>query len=217
MFDCYMRGVFISFEGGEGVGKTSQIQLLEQRLRRLGYDVCVFREPGGTQLGDHVRAWVQSCDECLAHKAELFLFLAARAQLTQMHIIPSLNEGKIVLCDRFIDSSVVYQGIGRSLGADWIEQLNHFATSHTLPDTTIWLDLPAADSLKRVNMRGGHQDRLEQEPLSFHEAIREGFQLLCQQNPQRFVRFDATQSLSHIEAAIWDYLKSKYWDHHHPN
>jgi len=134
-----------------------------------------------------------------------------------MHIIPSLNEGKIVLCDRFIDSSVVYQGIGRSLGADWIEQLNHFATSHTLPDTTIWLDLPAADSLKRVNMRGGHQDRLEQEPLSFHEAIREGFQLLCQQNPQRFVRFDATQSLSHIEAAIWDYLKSKYWDHHHPN
>ncbi|MCS6775112.1 MAG: dTMP kinase [Chloroherpetonaceae bacterium] len=182
-----MTGLFVTFEGVEGAGKTTQVARLRDALERDGYCVTVTREPGGDTLAEGVRALLLCGD--VTPRAELLLFLAARAQNTERIIRPCLAQGHIVLCDRFIDSSVAYQGVARGLGRDVVARLNAFATAHLTPDITFLLDLPPEQGLLRI--RQEQHDRIEAEGLDFHIRVREGFLAEAQKNSHRFRILDA--------------------------
>ncbi len=189
-------GLFITFEGVEGAGKTTQIALLRDYLRQAGHDVCVTREPGGDAVAETVRRLL--LEKEMAPRAELLLFLAARAQNVDRVIRPHLYDGGTVLCDRFIDSSIAYQGYARGLGRDTVFHLNAFAIDGLLPDLTILLDLPPEIGLARQSDR----NRMEAEALEFHERVRKGFLLEAENNPARFCVLDATQDVAALQAAI---------------
>ncbi|MCH7554362.1 MAG: dTMP kinase, partial [Chloroflexi bacterium] len=161
-------GLFITFEGGEGTGKTTQVALLTQRLREQGLNVVAIREPGGTPVGEEVRRWVKS--ETLSPETELLLFAAARAELVAQVIRPSLAAGKIVIADRYADSTMAYQGYGRGLSLDMVQSVNHAATGGLMPDVTFLLDLPVEKGLQRAEGRrdGTHETKFEQEAIAFH-------------------------------------------------
>lgn len=182
-----MTGLFVTFEGVEGAGKTTQTTLLRDALERDGYCVTVTREPGGDALAEGVRTLLLTGD--VTPRAELLLFLAARAQNTERIIRPCLAKGHIVLCDRFIDSSVAYQGVARGLGRDTVAELNAFATAHLTPDITFLLDLPPEEGLARQK----NHNRIEAEGLRFHNRVREGFLAEAQKHSQRFCVLDATR------------------------
>lgn len=194
--------MFITFEGGEGAGKSTQMELIAEELLRRGKSVLKTREPGGTHLGNVVRGWVlnHAEKEKLVDKAELFLFLAARSQHVEQVIKPALAAGHIVLCDRFNDSTVVYQGVARGLGIEQVQALCLFACSSILPKVTLLLDLDPAIGLLRSqkahkeNAEVGKLDRIESETLSFHRKVREGFHQLWKENPGRIKKIDATKS-----------------------
>ena len=205
------RGFLISFEGSEGSGKTTQIELLVPRLQKLGREVVVTREPGGTDIGEDIRHLLIRANgsEEMCPEAELLLFAASRAQLVREVVVPALQEGKIVLCDRFLDSTTVYQGAGRSLSPDPVNQINQFAVGNVLPNLTIVLDVPAEVSLQRVKHRATDlPDRIEQENIDFYRIVREGYLLLAKSMPGRFHVVDGTKSASIIEKQVWKSVKA---------
>jgi dTMP kinase len=200
------RGVFLTFEGGEGTGKTTQIALLAKAFEAKGRQVLVTREPGGSTIANRIRSLLlDNKMQGLVSLAELFLYEASRAQHVQEIIEPALREGKVVICDRFADSSIVYQGAARGLEAKLVKQLNAIATGGLEPDFTFLLDLDPRIGLARVGARGV-LDRMEKEALTFHKAVRAGYLRLAKANKKRFRVISATRSRDQIHADIVDYL-----------
>jgi dTMP kinase len=201
-----LRGHFITLEGGEGSGKTTLLNQLAAFLRQQGYEVVTTREPGGTRLGETIRDWVLHHDTQLrmGNVSELLLFLAARAQHIEELIVPALEANKIVLCDRFNDSTIAYQGIARGLGLDYVKQLCHLVCGKVMPQLTLFLNVPPKEGLTRsrlVNKEhalSGELDRIESEHLAFHLKIQEAFELLAQQEPQRIRVIDASQPQAEV-------------------
>jgi dTMP kinase len=204
--------VFITLEGGEGVGKTTQQALLALQLRQAGYPCLCTREPGGTALGRALREILLHGDP-LTPLAELFLYAADRAEHVQKCILPALAAGQVVVCDRFTDSTLAYQGYGRGLDLQQVRQLNHLATGGLQPHLTLWLDLPPEVGLARKASgplaRTGLADRLEQERLEFHRRVYQGFQALAAAEPQRIVRIDAGGSPLEVAARIWSVVQPR--------
>lgn len=193
-------GLFVTFEGGDGAGKTTQITRLHAALEHDGLSVTVTREPGGDAFAEGIRSLLLHNE--MTPRAELLLFLAARAQNVESVIRPHLAEGQIVICDRYIDSSIAYQGFARGLGHDMVDRLNGFATNGLRPDVTILLDLPPEEGL----LRQTDQNRMEAESLAFHNRVREGFLAEAQKDPARFVVFDALQSVEQLHAKIYTHI-----------
>ena len=184
---------FITFEGGEGAGKTTLIDSMEKALVKQGFQVLKVREPGGTKLGEAARNLLLHVEGFVSPYAELCLFLASRAQHLAEVIEPALKAGKIVLCDRFNDSSVAYQGLGRGLGMDKVQQMCDLVCHGLVPEMTFYLDIDPAVGLARAQKARGSKDRIESETLSFHQKIREAYHQLHKKHPKRLHLLDASQ------------------------
>ena len=203
-----MPGLFVSFEGGEACGKSTQVARLIRKLESLGHQVLSIREPGSTQAGETIRNLLLHSDQgiSLTPTAELLLFGASRAQLVEELIRPGLNAGKIVVADRFTDSTTVYQGIARGLDLKFIRELEEFVCAGLRPTITFLLDLDLETirnrRLRRVRPVNG-PDRIEELPLEFHRKVREGYLQLAREFPERIKVIDAARSLDEVEAAIW--------------
>ncbi|MFZ3207884.1 MAG: dTMP kinase [Geobacteraceae bacterium] len=203
---------FITFEGIEGCGKSTQLQMLAQLLTDQGQSVTVTREPGGCPIADQVRRILLDADNhAITPLAELLLYAAARAQHMAEVVMPALRAGRIVLCDRFTDATAAYQGYGRQLDMTVIRQLNQLATTGVAPELTILLDCPVEIGLERAMARinnscGAREERFELEALSFHRRVRDGYLTLAAREPERFVIIDSTtsvrQSAADIAAAV---------------
>lgn len=200
------RGILITFEGCDGGGKTTQLQLLAERLKQTKQAFLALREPGGTDVGEVMRSiLLQKKHASLCSEAELLLFEAARAQLVHEVIRPALDEGKIVLCDRFMDSTTAYQGAGRHLSLEAIDVMNAFATGDVCPNMTFLLDVPPKVSRQRVLQRTfSYLDRIEGEELNFYERVREGYLRLAETYPDRIVVVDACRDKEVIADFIWE-------------
>ena len=197
------RGLFITFEGTDGAGKTTQIQRLTADLRQTGYDVCLTREPGGTPISEQIRDMLLNPDHSeMAATTELLLYAASRAQHVSEVIKPALEAGKVVISSRFADAMVVYQGYGRGLDLERINHLNRIATDGVTPDVTFVLDLPVEIGLQRVQNSRGGLDRLEREKIEFHQRLREGYQILAKQEPQRLKIIDSQVNSEQVYARI---------------
>jgi len=203
------KGILISFEGGEGSGKSEQIKRLVKHFQRLGKKFIVTREPGGTKISEQIRKIILDKKNVkMAYETETLLFQAARAQVCEEIILPSLKKGKFVLADRFRDSSVVYQGIVRGLGVKYVELLNDISTKKTLPKITFLLDVPAEVGLKRRNSTDKN-DRLDGENLAFHRKIRIAYLNWAEKNKKRFVIIDGTKTPREIHQEILGVLKER--------
>lgn len=204
-------GKLISFEGSEGSGKSTQITRLAEHLSGLGREVVTVREPGGTEIGEQIRNIIvhNSKGDEMCAETELLLFTAARAQLVREVIAPALLKGAWVLSDRFVDSSTVYQGIGRNLALDPVNQINRFAVGNVMPDLTIVLDVPTKVSLQRIRQRATDlPDRMERENIDFYEKIRAGYLVLAKGMPNRFVVIDGTLKPDQIARKVRAAVKS---------
>ncbi|MBO6152645.1 MAG: dTMP kinase [Acinetobacter sp.] len=199
--------MFISFEGTEGVGKTTLIRKIYEYLVQQGQEVVLTREPGGTPMAEQIRSLLLSVnhDENMSNDTELLLMYAARAQHLQQVIVPALLAGKTVLCDRFTDASFAYQCAGRGLSREKLNLLNRNFVSH-MPNVTFWLDAPIELGMSRARERGA-LDRFEQEKVAFFEKVRAGYQELFEQSPERMKRLDATQSPEQVFEQAVAYLK----------
>ncbi len=198
-------GRLVSFEGSEGAGKSTQIARLAAQFQQAGREVVTTREPGGTEIGEQIRNLLvhNSKGDEMCAETELLLFAAARAQLVREVIAPALLRGAIVLSDRFLDSSTVYQGIGRNLAADPVSQINRFAVGNVMPDLTVVLDVPEEVSLARLKRRAsGLPDRMERQNVEFYRKVREGYLVLARGLPERFVLLVGTQPEDVIERRI---------------
>ena len=209
-----MNGLFITFEGLDKAGKTTQIARLAQRLERLGYTVTATREPGGTTLCEEIRQLLmKKQSERLVDEAELLLFSASRAQLLRERLWPELDAGHIVLCDRFADSTTAYQGYARGMDLEFIRQLNAYAVGNRWPDLTIFLDLTVEESFKRLgkvlDTTQGEVDRFEIESRNFYEKVRKGFLELAAGHPERIVTLDATHSVEELDEQIWKIVQKR--------
>ena len=206
-----MTGLLITFEGGEGCGKSTQIAALKARLEAMGKTVVQTREPGGTALGESVRNLLQYDDagQGMSPEAELLLFAASRAQHVRELIAPAIAEGQIVLCDRFLDSTTVYQGVARAIDSKKVDTINQFAIGDTNPDLTILIDLPPEIGLARVHARSdGQLDRMEKEAIGFFQAVRQGYLDLAKSEPKRFLVLDGSQSVEELETQIWQKVEA---------
>lgn len=200
------RGLLITFEGPEGSGKTTLIEGLEAELADHGCEAVVLREPGGTNIGERIRSvLLDLSSRGMCAEAELLLMEASRAQLVREKILPALEAGLIVLCDRFADASVAYQGFGRGLGAPVVNQFNEFATGGLEPDLTFFCLLPPEEG--RARLEGRQTDRLDRESLEFHERVYEGYQALAASGPSRIMVLDATRSPAEIRAEAMTHLR----------
>lgn len=204
-----MGGTFIAFEGGEGAGKSTQEAMLAQWLTDRGHDVVRTREPGGTPAGEVIRTVLLGNEyEGLDERAEALLFAAARGEHVARVIRPALEAGNVVVCDRFIDSSIAYQGVGRSLGIDVVRELNTWATHGLLPDLTVVLDVDPVIGLSRV----GSPDRLESEPIEYHQAVRQAFLEIANVEPDRYLVVDSAQEPEAISALIREQVTARLAD-----
>ena len=194
-------GVFVTLEGGEGSGKSTVLAALSERLAERGIAYVGTREPGGTPLGERVRAIVLDLRADIEPLTEALLFIAARAELVSSLIEPSLARGDVVICDRFADSTVAYQGYGRGVDRDVLAQLNAVATRGLVPDLTVLFDLPAADGLARSRGQG-EADRFEREDLAFHERVHAGYLELAKREPERWLVVDATRSVDEVTQTV---------------
>ena len=202
---------FITFEGSEGCGKTTQAQKLAERLAGSGVTHLVTREPGGTPIGETIRELLQFAphNSRMTPETELFLFEASRSQLVREIINPALERGICVIADRFFDSTTVYQGAARTLDRELIERLNTFAVGDCIPDVTFVLDVDAATAKSR--MQGPRKtDRMEQQPADFYERVREGYRALAKREPSRVVLIDGSRTADEIENEIWKILASRF-------
>ena len=205
-------GKLISFEGSEGSGKSTQIARLAAHFQKTQREVLTTREPGGTEIGEQIRNIIvhNSKGDEMCAETELLLFTAARAQLVREVIAPAIMRGAIVLSDRFLDSSTVYQGIGRNLAADPVARINRFAVGNVMPDLTVVIDVPTEVSLARLKQRASDlPDRMERENLDFYTKVREGYLVLAQGMPERFLVIDGTKSAESIEKKIWTEVQSR--------
>ncbi|MFL6538189.1 MAG: dTMP kinase [Chthoniobacterales bacterium] len=208
------RGVFITFEGTEGCGKSTQVERLAARLKNLGRTVVVTREPGGTPIGEQIRHLLKFAPEgdAMTAETELLLFEASRAQLVREVIQPQLAAGAIVISDRFFDSTTAYQGAARKLPADVVEQVNRFAVGDAMPDITFVIDVDVTTARNRLLRRVrpvNAPDRMEAEPTDFYERVAETYRDLAKREPQRVMLIDGSQSVEDVEAEIWSAVQSK--------
>jgi dTMP kinase len=194
--------LFITFEGGEGCGKSTQSRLLSEKLHQQNIPVVLTHEPGGTALGNEIRRVLKREQGIpISSQAELFLFVASRAQLVTELIRPALREGKVVICDRFAHSTLVYQGYGRGLDLPTLEMINNMATENLKPDLAILLNISPEQGLKR---KGSLRDRFELEDLSFHRRVSEGYVRMAAAEPDRWLVIDASLPRGEIAEIIWD-------------
>lgn len=204
------NGYLISFEGGEGGGKSTQIVRLHEKFLTAGKDVVILREPGGTVISEQIREVVLSAKNAgIAYTTEVLLFQAARAQIYEELVLPSLQTGKIVLMDRSRDSSVVYQGMVRGFGVELIEQLNNISTKETYPDLTLLLDVDVKKGLERRE-DSGKSDRLDMEDTTFHDQVREAYLTVAKENSDnRWVIIDANKDVDSVAEEIWKTVSAK--------
>lgn len=204
-----MKGKFITFEGCDGCGKSTQLKMLSAYLTEKGIAHVFTREPGGGKISEAIREILLSgknmemTDEC-----EALLYAAARVQHLHDRVQPALAEGKLVICDRYVDSSLAYQAYARNLGEEFVRQINAYALEHYLPDATVFIDLTPEDAFKRKH-GADENDRLEQAGMAFHRRVYEGFDTLAKQNPERFIRIDGKQSPQNIFDAVVKALQGK--------
>ena len=208
--------MFITFEGPEGGGKTTQIQLLYQTLCEHGYPALMTREPGGTAIGNAIRSvLLDAANTAMSERTEALLFNAARAQLIDEIVRPALTDGQIVLCDRYADSTLAYQGYGRGLDICGLRQLITFATSGLQPDLTVYLQVdPAAGIERKRQLAGAEWNRLDEEALAFHQSVEEGFRRLIAVEPARWVTIDAMQPIDAVQQKIWCAVEKRLSSHH---
>ncbi len=201
------KGTFITFEGGEGCGKSTHIDRLVAHLRQDGYQVLVAREPGGTNVGEQIRHILQYSKQSVAMvpEAELLLFCASRAQLVREVIEPALNDGQVVICDRFFDSTTVYQGVGRKIAPSAVAAINNFAVGTNVPELTLVIDLDPRIGLERARGRELF-DRMENQSLEFYDRVRQGYLDLAKREAHRVKVIDGSRSLEAIEKQIWDFV-----------
>lgn len=209
-----MQGKFITLEGPEGSGKSTQAKMLIRRLNEMGIEAMYTREPGGTALGETIRNILQhdAAGEAPCERAELLLFEASRNQLVEKVIRPALDKGTWVICDRFIDSTTAYQGYGRGLPVDEVQAINSFTIHWTAPDLTLLLDLDIDTGFDRISQRflelGESADRFEQEERSFHERVRQGYLSQAETEPERFRVVDASQDPETVSEEIWNIISA---------
>ncbi len=204
-----MKGKFITFEGCEGVGKSRQVKMLEEYLQKNGIEYYLTREPGGTKISEQIRKVILDKDNKeMTDECEVLLYAASRAQLVGEELLPRINRGELVICDRYLDSSLAYQGKARGLGYPFVEKFNAYAIENLMPDCTLFLRLPPIEAFKR---KGGVDatDRLELSGLEFHEKVFEGYNELAKKYPERFAVIDASGTKEQTHAKIIDALKSK--------
>lgn len=195
--------MFITLEGPDGSGKTTQIRLLHEALVAAGYDVLLTREPGGTVIGDQVRAVLHDVANVeLVPTAEILLYSASRAQLVAQVIRPALAAGRIVLCDRYADSTMAYQGYGRGLDLDALRAITRFATGDLRPDLTVLLDLEPQVGLSRRQVGGGELNRMDQQGADFYQRTRQGYMALAAEEPERWMRVDASGPVEEVAQAV---------------
>lgn len=206
------RGLLISFEGSEGSGKSTQAARIAQRFERAGYEVIITREPGGTEIGEELRHLLKhdSRGDRMFPETELLLFAACRAQLTREVIIPGLEQGKVIICDRFLDSTTVYQGVGRNISLEPVHIINQFAVGNIKPDVTVVIDVPVEVGLERIRDRVNElPDRLEQENVQFYRMVREGYLMLAKAMPDRFLVADGLLDKDALEEKLWHELQQR--------
>lgn len=204
---------FISFEGSEGCGKSTQVQRLEAHLKREGIPASAFREPGGTAIGEAIRHLLQHSEDnrAMTAETELLLFEASRSQLVREKIQPALARRMWVICDRFFDSTTVYQGVARELDTAFLQKLNEFAVNNCTPDLTFVLDVDRRTALKRLGSRsdGELRDRMEEQPEEFYEQVSKAYRELAMSEPERVVLIDGAQSPDEIENEIWKTITAR--------
>lgn len=205
-----MSGLFITFEGIDGCGKSTQCELTRNYLESIGREFIFVREPGGTVIGERIREiLLDKKNTQMTPRTELLLFEAARAQITDEVIKPALEEGKVVLCDRFFDSSSAYQGMARGMGMDFVSGLNMAATGGLKPDITFFFDISAEDALERRGKRGEAEDRIELAGLKFQEDVRRGYLELAKDSDGRIITIDALMGIEEIFGIIKEKLEGK--------
>lgn len=205
-----MKGYFITFEGGEGAGKTSILHSLNEKLYKIGYDVLATREPGGIEIAEQIRKVIlDPKNTAMEKRTEALLFAAARRQHLVQKVLPALEAGKIVLCDRFIDSSLAYQGYAQGLGIDEVFSINKFAIKNCMPDVTLFFDISPKKGLERIAAnKDRERNRLDMEKIYFHEQVYEGYQLLVDRFPNRIHSINADQTLEQVEKDALNYIVS---------
>ena len=204
------KGLFITFEGSEACGKSTQIKMLAESLRKLGHEPLLLREPGGTAAGEAIRHLLQHAPEgeALTPEAELLLFAASRAQLVREKILPALAAERIVICDRFLDSTTVYQGVARRIPANDTARINAFAVGNCMPNITFLLDLDHETSLARMQSANRKPDRIERESSDFFQAVRNGYLSLAKENTERVVLLEASRPALEIATLILQRVQS---------
>ena len=195
-------GLFITMEGPDGSGKSRQIELLRDYLSGKGYDIIICREPGGTKISEAIRQVILNKDFTeMGNMTEMLLYAAARAQLVEEVIRPALENDKIVICDRFVESSAVYQGIARGMGIELVYEINQYAIGDTMPDLTIMIDIDAGTGISRKKKQA-ELDRMERETMEFHQRVVEGYRKIAVQYPERILKIDGSGSIEDIHGQI---------------
>lgn len=193
-----MKGIFITVEGMDGCGKTTQIENMVQYFQQQGKAVTVAREPGATKLGEQIRELLLDIkNNGMNPAAELMLYAAARAELVSKVILPAVNDGRVVICDRFVDSSIAYQGFGRNLGVEMVEQINYYALQGCKPDMTILFDISPQEVSDRKD-KLGKKDRIEAEAIEFHHRVYEGYLEMAEKNKDRIKLIDARKTIEEV-------------------
>lgn len=200
-----MKGKFITFEGSEGCGKSTQSQFLADHLKRKGYPVVYLREPGSVKISEKIRQMLlDPANEMMCPECEMLLYMAARAQLVNDVIRPALKKGRIVICDRFLDSTVAYQGYGLGMDKDFIKKVGGFATGGIGPDLTIFLDLPVRKGLKYRHL---YKDRIEKRDLAYHGRVRQGYLKIAKLDPKRVKIVKVADDKKVTRMAVWELVE----------
>lgn len=205
-----MKGKFITLEGPDGSGKTTISKIVYDKLIAQGYKVLLTREPGGIDISEQIRKIIlDKKNVAMEARTEALLYAAARRQHLIEKVEPALKDGYIVICDRFVDSSLVYQGIGRNIGIDEVYQMNLFAIGNIMPDLTVFFDIPYEVGLARIEKNGRDVDRLDLESNEFHKKVYEGYTLICDKYPDRITRVDANKTIEEVTNQVIAVIKSK--------
>ncbi|MFZ2743208.1 MAG: dTMP kinase [Trichococcus flocculiformis] len=209
-----MRGIFITIEGPDGSGKTTALQQVVPRLQQeMNRKVVATREPGGSPIAEKIRSLILDPSHTdMDSRTEALLYAASRRQHLVEKVLPVLESGDVIFCDRFVDSSIAYQGYARGIGEEGIREINEFATEGIEPDVTLYIDVPAEVGIQRIhaNLDEREYNRLDQEKLAFHEKVRAGYQHLAQANPERIVVVDGTMSRESVAEACYHIIKNRY-------
>ena len=200
-----MTGVFLTVEGGEGAGKSTIIHRIHERLEKQGYDVLATREPGGSPIAEQIRKVILDPEHtAMDIRTEALLYAAARRQHLMERVLPHIDKGGVVLCDRFVDSSLVYQGEARGIGIDPVREINTFATGGVTPDATLLFDIEPKQGLERIDRHSGREfNRLDRESLAFHEQVRRAYLALLEEEPERIRRINAGQPEDEVFEEAW--------------